>query len=100
MNRSKMVLFAIILLAVAFLSGLLIGYMEMRSTNEELTRLRMEKQLGEIRALAALRYVETSRHNHGLAADYAGRYFNQVTRASQSDLPEDLRASVGELLQN
>ncbi len=105
MTRGTRVLVIIILVAVAFLSGLLIGYMKVRETKallqtaqSERDTLRLQKQLSQIRDLAALMYVETSRQNYGLGAEYAARYFDQVKRLSDSDLPPEMRGSITELL--
>jgi len=95
----------IILVAVAFLSGLLIGYMEVRETRallqtaeNERNTLRLQKQLSQVRDLAALMYVETSRQNYGLGAEYAQRYFDQVQKLGNTELPAQMRGSVTELL--
>lgn len=105
MTRGTKVWVMIVLVAVAFLSGILIGYMEVRETRgllqtaeQERDTLRLEKQLCQIRDLAALMYVETSRQNYGLGAEYAERYFDQVKRLSTAGLPEQMRGSLNELL--
>jgi hypothetical protein len=105
MTRRTKVLVIIILIAVAFLSGLLVGYMKLRETKEllqtaqsERDTLRLQKQLCQIRDLAALMYVETSRQNYGLGSNYAARYFDQVKRLSDSEMPPQMRSSITELL--
>jgi hypothetical protein len=99
MNRTKLAIVAVVILAVAFLSGLLVGYLEVRESRAELGQLRNQTQLGELRDLASLIYVETSRQNFGLARQYAGRYFDAVNRLSQSDsLDPAIRASLEPLL--
>jgi len=105
MTRGTKALVMIILVAVAFLSGLLIGYMEVRETKgllqtaqNERDNLRLQKQLSQVRDLAALMYVETSRQNYGLGGEYAARYFDQVKRLRDAGMPEQLRSSINELL--
>jgi len=105
MTRGTKTLVMIILVAVAFLSGLLIGYMEVRETKgllqtaqNERDNLRLQKQLSQVRDLAALMYVETSRQNYGLGGEYAARYFEQVKRLRDAGMPEQLRSSINELL--
>ncbi len=105
MTRGTKFLVMIILVAVAFLSGLLIGYMKVRDTRQmlqtvqkERDSLRLQNQLSHIRDLAALMYVETSRQNYGLGAEYAARYFDQVKRLSNADMPPQMRSSISELL--
>jgi len=105
MTRGTKVLVMIILVAVAFLSGLLIGYMEVRETRallqtaeSERDNLRLQKQFSQVRDLAALMYVETSRQNYGLGAEYAARYFDQVKRLGNAELSAEMRGSISELL--
>ncbi|MFB3903718.1 MAG: hypothetical protein ACE15E_09715 [Acidobacteriota bacterium] len=105
MTRGTKVLVLIILVAGAFLSGLLIGYLEVRETRKSLQtaqnerdNLRLQKQLSQIRDLAALMYVETSRQNYGLGGEYAARYFEQVKRLENAELPAAMRDSIRELL--
>lgn len=105
MTRGTKVLVMIILVAVAFLSGLLVGYMKVRETRDELQavqnerdRLRLQSQLSQIRDLAALMYVETSRQNYGLGSEYAARYFERVKRLSSDGMPPQMRDSIAELL--
>jgi len=105
MTRGTKALVMIILVAVAFLSGLLIGYMEVRETKgllqtaqNERDNLRLQKQLSQVRDLAALMYGETSRQNYGLGGEYAARYFEQVKRLRDAGMPEQVRSSINELL--
>jgi len=105
MTRGTRVLVMIVLVAVAFLSGLLIGYMEVRETRalletaqNERDTLRLQKQLSQIRDLAALMYVETSRQNYGLGSEYAVRYFDQVKKLDSAAMPAHIRDSIKELL--
>jgi hypothetical protein len=99
MNRTKLAVTAVAILAVAFLSGLLVGHLQVRESRAELSRLRSQTQLAELRDLAALMYVETSRQNFGLARQYSGRYFDSVSRLLQadSDLDPTFRTSLDQL---
>ncbi|RPI23825.1 MAG: hypothetical protein EHM61_18775 [Acidobacteria bacterium] len=105
MTKGRTALFVIILVAVAFLSGLLIGYWEVRDARQSLEiaeqqrdSLRLQGQLSRIRDLAALMYVETSRRNYGLGSEYADRYFKEVERLGKSGVPDPIRSSMTELM--
>lgn len=100
MTKAKAALVIVIIVAVAFLSGLLIGYLELRKTSTELQALRIEDKMSELRDLAAMTYLEASRQNYGLAREHAGMYFSRLRTLTEptSVLPEDQRKSVAELL--
>ena len=100
MTKAKVALVVVIIVAVAFLSGLLIGYLKLRDANAELEKLRVENQLSELRDRAAMIYLEAARQNYGLASEQAGLYFNQLQRLNEptSVIPEEQRQALGQLL--
>ena len=100
MTKAKAALVIVIIVAVAFLLGLLIGYLQLRVANAELEKLRVENQLSSLRDRAAMVYLEASRQNYGLASEQAGLYFNQLQTLNEptSVLPDDKRQTLGELL--
>ena len=100
----------LILLAVLFAVGLLLGfipqYLKKGEVEVELTRVQMELEssrrtveahrlqiwIAEVRDLAAMMYVEATRQNYGLAADFSTAYFTLLQETvSQSPNPEQKR---------
>ncbi|HXK61893.1 MAG TPA: hypothetical protein PLP42_18550 [Acidobacteriota bacterium] len=108
MTRGKSVLIVAVLIAVAFLSGLLLGYWQggdtrasLRVAERDRDSLQVQVRMCRLRDLAALMYVETTRRNYGLASEYAGRYFDEVRDLGQAQLsamPSHVRDSMSDLL--
>ena len=78
----------IILLIVAFLAGFVPEYIKANRLENELSAVRQESDLAELRDLAGLAFVQTSQKNYGLAAATSNQFFTRA-RDIANRLPDE-----------
>lgn len=72
------VIYAGVLLVLAFLAGFLPGYAKGQRQERELGEARQENRLAELRDLAGLAYLQASQKDYGLAAGTSTRFFDHT----------------------
>ena len=90
-DMRKNLLVWLILLIVGFLLGFIPQYRHARELQASLTSCQLKQQLSDIRAGAAIAYLEVTRKNYGIAGDYASRMFNQITQLSTATNDANLK---------
>jgi hypothetical protein len=92
----------IVLLAAAFVAVFLLGFVPQcgraNRLGSELRQLRDASTGADLRDTAALAYLQASQKNYGLAAETAGRFFNQVHNAVNQTQDAARRKALEELL--
>jgi uncharacterized membrane protein len=93
-----------IIVLVAFVVGLLIGEVRLRdargqaeAARTEARELRDQLELSELRDLSGLMFMETFRHNYGLAANHSRRYFQRVEDVLQRTDDPQLRRALEQI---
>ena len=81
------IIIVIILLIAVFLAGFVPQYMKAKRLENELSAVRQENAMAELRDLAGLAFVQTSQKNYGLAAATSNRFFTR-TREIANQLPD------------
>jgi hypothetical protein len=107
----------LILWAVLFLVGFLLGFFpqysrraevqdrleqtreELRSARGEIDDLVFQLRLAEMRDLLGMLHLEATRQNFGVAADHSTRFFNLVGELAALDPDDTRRAELQRLLQ-
>jgi hypothetical protein len=98
------VIVVIILLIAVFLAGFVPQYIKVKRLENDLSAVRQENSLAELRDLAGLAFIQTSQKNFGLAATTSNQFFsrerevaNQLPDANGRKALEDLLASQGKI---
>ena len=81
------IIVVIILLIVAFLAGFVPQYIKVNRLESELSTVKQESDLAELRDLAGLAFVQTSQKNYGLAAATSNQFFTRA-RVIANRLPD------------
>ncbi len=94
------IIVVIILLIIVFLAGFIPQYIKVNRLENDLSVVRQENALAQLRDLAALAFVQASQKNYGLAAATSQQFFsrtremaNQVSEANKREAMEALLAS-------
>lgn len=87
----KNLLVWLILLLVGFLFGFIPQYRHARELQASLTSCQLKQQFSDVRAGAAIAYLEVTRKNYGTAGDYASRMFNQISQLSATTNDANLK---------
>src|SRR4051794_8073035 len=77
-SAGKKIVYAIVLLLVAFLAGYLPGYVKERRYEEQLRGANQENSLYQLRDLASLAWLQATQKDYGLAAATSTRFFNRT----------------------
>jgi hypothetical protein len=95
----------VVLVAAAFLAGLIPQFLEARRlggelqrATAELTSCRAEMELAELRDLAAILYLEANRKNYGLARAQSSTFFDKVQAVAQRGVAPGLQKALEESL--
>jgi hypothetical protein len=98
------IIVVIILLIVAFLAGFVPQYIKVNRLESELSTVKQESDLAELRDLAGLAFVQTSQKNYGLAAATSNQFFtlardiaNRLPDANGRKVLQDLLASQNKI---
>jgi hypothetical protein len=91
------IIFAGVLLILAFLVGFLPGYAKGQRQEKELREARQENRLAQ-RDLACLAYLQASQKDYGLAAGTSTRLFERTREVASQTLDSADRKSLEDLL--
>lgn len=95
--RNKIVLTGVLLLST-FLIGYVPGYLQGQRLERELSKVRQEISLAELRDLAGLAYLQALQKDYGLAESTSTRLFTRMGEVARQTSHARLRTSLEELL--
>ncbi len=98
MNWRTVTILGACLLLAGFLLGFIPTYIKASKLETQLNTARIQNQLGEIRELASLSYVEASRMNYGSAREDSERMFDMARQLAGDTHDENMRNSLNGLL--
>ena len=97
-SAKNRIIFAGVLLVIAYLTGFLPGYAKAQRQEKELLEARQENRLAQLRDLACLAYLQAIQKDYGLAAGTSTRLFDQ-TREVANQTPDTVgRKSLEDLM--
>lgn len=97
-SAKNRIMFAAVLLVVAYLTGFLPGYAKNQRQEKELSGARFENRLAHLRDLACLAYLQAIQKDYGLAAGTSTRLFDQTREVAGQTLDAGGRKSLEDLL--
>ena len=92
------IIFSVVLLIVAYLTGFLPGYAKGQRQQKELSEARQENSLAQLRDLACPAYLQAIQKNYGLAAGTSTRLFDQTREVANQTLDSAGRNSLEDVL--
>jgi hypothetical protein len=100
----RKLVFGLVLLILAFLSGFVPEYQRLRqaranlsTTAGQLDSCQLGQQLSQIRDAASLTYLEATRKNYGVAGQHSKQLFDQSQHIVNSTGNETLRSTLNDV---
>ena len=92
------VIVVIILLIIVFLAGFVPQYIKVKRLQNDLSVVRQENAMAQLRDLAGLAFVQASQKNYGLAAGTIQQFFGRTREVANHAPDKSGRKALEELL--